>query len=95
MRLQRGRALLVLGEFAAGRDEIVLAQHHFELTAETDNKAKCQLELGRALAGLGENEAAEPVVRGRESPWCWWLWTPPFGSRAPARTALAGCPFVP
>jgi tetratricopeptide (TPR) repeat protein len=58
LRLQRCRALLVLGEFAAARDEIVAAGQYFAPTAETDNKAKCQLELGRALAGLGESDAA-------------------------------------
>jgi tetratricopeptide (TPR) repeat protein len=58
LRLQRCRALLVLAEFAAARDEIVPAGEYFKPTAETDNKAKCRLELGRALAGLGEIDEA-------------------------------------
>ncbi|QUQ68102.1 NB-ARC domain-containing protein [Kutzneria sp. CA-103260] len=58
LRLQRCRALVKLGQFAAGRDEIMAAWQHFQPTTETDNKAKCQLELGRALAGLGEVDAA-------------------------------------
>jgi hypothetical protein len=58
LRLQRCRALLKLDEFTAARDEIMAAWQHFQLTTETDNKAKCQLEYGRVLAGLGEVESA-------------------------------------
>jgi tetratricopeptide (TPR) repeat protein len=59
LRLQRCRALVVLGEFAAARDEIVPAGEYFEAGgSETDNRAKCRLELGRALAGLGEIDQA-------------------------------------
>ncbi|MFC0547677.1 AAA family ATPase [Kutzneria chonburiensis] len=66
LRLQRCRALLVLVEFAAARDEIVPAGEYFEPTAETDNKAKCGLESGRALAGLGEIDAARTAFATAE-----------------------------
>ena len=66
LRLQRCRALLAIGEFVAARDEIMAAWQHFRPTAETDNKAKCQLELGRALAGLGEVEDARAAYAEAE-----------------------------
>ena len=66
LRLQRCRALLGLGEFAAAREEIMAAWQHFQPTMETDNKAKCRLELGRALAGLGETEAARTAYAEAE-----------------------------
>ncbi|MFI9380284.1 hypothetical protein [Kutzneria sp. NPDC052558] len=66
LRLQRCRALLKLGEPAAARDEIMAAWHHFQPTSETDNKAKCQLELGRALAALGDVEAARAAYAEAE-----------------------------
>jgi tetratricopeptide (TPR) repeat protein len=68
LRMQCCRALLVLGEFADARDEIMAAWQHFKpiKAKETDNKAKCQLELGRALAGLGEIEAARAAYAEAE-----------------------------
>jgi tetratricopeptide (TPR) repeat protein len=66
LRLQRCRALLELDDFTAARDEIMAAWQHFQPTMETDNKAKCQLEYGRALAGLGEVGSARAAFAEAE-----------------------------
>jgi predicted Zn-dependent protease len=67
LQLQRCRALLVLDEFAAARDEIVPALQYFEAGgSEGDNRAKCRLELGRALAGLGNIDEARAAFAEAE-----------------------------
>lgn len=63
LALQRGRFLALSGQFPQTLEEFIRAADYFDITTETDNKAKVALETGRVLGAMDRAEDAVPLLQ--------------------------------